>query len=142
MKLLHVVGARPNFPKVAPVFRAGVAAGLQQAVVHTGQHYDDALSSYEDLKGSCGKVKDADSAVAAALAKCEKRSKAQKTVMAATAAGMKDWKNHQKLMQANKEHQAGTPAEAQAEWLQQYHAAPKNIKAFKKATADFKAPSC
>ena len=106
------------------------------------KRYDDALSSYEDLKGSCGKVKDADSAVAAALAKCEKRSKAQKTVMAATAAGMKDWKNHQKLMQANKEHQAGTPAEAQQEWLQQYHAAPKNIKAFKKATADFKAPSC
>ena len=51
MKLLHVVGARPNFPKVAPVFRAGVAAGLEQAVVHTGQHYDDALSAsfFRDL---------------------------------------------------------------------------------------------
>jgi UDP-N-acetylglucosamine 2-epimerase (non-hydrolysing) len=44
MKLLHVVGARPNFPKLAPVYRAGQAAGLQQVVVHTGQHYDDALS--------------------------------------------------------------------------------------------------
>ena len=51
MKLLHVVGARPNFPKVAPVFRAGAAAGLEQAVVHTGQHYDDALSAsfFRDL---------------------------------------------------------------------------------------------
>jgi hypothetical protein len=45
-------------------------------------------------------------------------------------------------MQLNKEHQAGTPAEAQAEWMKQYHAAHKNIRAFKKATADFKAPSC
>jgi UDP-N-acetylglucosamine 2-epimerase (non-hydrolysing) len=44
MKLLHVVGARPNFPKLAPVHRAGREAQLSQIVVHTGQHYDDALS--------------------------------------------------------------------------------------------------
>lgn len=51
MKLLHVVGARPNFPKLAPVLRAGRAAGLSQVVVHTGQHYDDALSDgfFRDL---------------------------------------------------------------------------------------------
>lgn len=44
MKLIHVVGARPNFPKLAPVYRAGLAAGLSQVVVHTGQHYDEGLS--------------------------------------------------------------------------------------------------
>src|SRR5512143_2112473 len=51
MKLLHVVGARPNFPKLAPVFRAASRAGLDQIVVHTGQHYDDALSAsfFRDL---------------------------------------------------------------------------------------------
>jgi UDP-N-acetylglucosamine 2-epimerase (non-hydrolysing) len=51
MKLLHVVGARPNFPKLAPVHRAGREAGLSQVVVHTGQHYDDALSGgfFRDL---------------------------------------------------------------------------------------------
>src|SRR5688572_23400082 len=51
MKLLHVVGARPNFPKLAPVHRAGCVAGLSQVVVHTGQHYDDALSDafFRDL---------------------------------------------------------------------------------------------
>lgn len=51
MKLLHIVGARPNFPKLAPVHRAGVAAGTHQIVVHTGQHYDDALSErfFRDL---------------------------------------------------------------------------------------------
>ena len=51
MKLLHVVGARPNFPKLAPVFRAGERRGVAQVVVHTGQHYDEALSGsfFDDL---------------------------------------------------------------------------------------------
>lgn len=51
MKLLHVVGARPNFPKLAPVHRAARAAGVEQVVVHTGQHYDDAMSGafFRDL---------------------------------------------------------------------------------------------
>ena len=42
--LLHVVGARPNFMKAAPVIRAGAARGLTQVLVHTGQHYDHAMS--------------------------------------------------------------------------------------------------
>jgi len=51
MKLLHVVGARPNFPKLAPVLRAGDECGVAQFVVHTGQHYDDAMSDsfFRDL---------------------------------------------------------------------------------------------
>src|SRR6476661_5939834 len=51
MKLLHVVGTRPNFPKLAPVYRAAREAGLTQVVVHTGQHYDESLSSsfFDDL---------------------------------------------------------------------------------------------
>jgi UDP-N-acetylglucosamine 2-epimerase (non-hydrolysing) len=51
VKLLHIVGARPNFPKLAPVYRAAQAAGLDQIVVHTGQHYDDAMSAsfFRDL---------------------------------------------------------------------------------------------
>ena len=44
VELLHVVGARPNFPKLAPVHRAARARGVSQLVVHTGQHYDDAMS--------------------------------------------------------------------------------------------------
>lgn len=44
MRLLHIVGARPNFMKVAPVLRAAGAAGLEQVLVHTGQHYDAAMS--------------------------------------------------------------------------------------------------
>jgi UDP-N-acetylglucosamine 2-epimerase (non-hydrolysing) len=44
-KVLHVVGARPNFVKIAPVMAAlARAGGHTQRLVHTGQHYDDALS--------------------------------------------------------------------------------------------------
>src|SRR5262249_29597731 len=52
MKLLHVVGARPNFMKVAPVLRAGSAAALEQVLVHTGQHYDPSMSDafFRDLE--------------------------------------------------------------------------------------------
>lgn len=43
--VLHVTGARPNFPKAAPVIAALRARGsVQQFLVHTGQHYDDRLS--------------------------------------------------------------------------------------------------
>jgi hypothetical protein len=104
--------------------------------------YNDALSTYADLEGSCGKVEGAASAVAASLKKCNERSKDQQPVLKATAAGMKDWKAHQKFMQRNALHRAGTPSEAQGTWLKQYRAAPKNINAFKKATKNFKAPSC
>ena len=45
LKVLHVVGARPNFPKLAPVYRAAQRAGISQFTVHTGQHYTDALSA-------------------------------------------------------------------------------------------------
>lgn len=43
MKILHVVGARPNFMKVAPVMRA-LAPHARQLLVHTGQHYDANMS--------------------------------------------------------------------------------------------------
>ncbi|SNC65329.1 UDP-N-acetylglucosamine 2-epimerase (non-hydrolysing) [Kytococcus aerolatus] len=42
--VVHVTGARPNFPKVAPVMRALEAAGVEQLLVHTGQHYDEKMS--------------------------------------------------------------------------------------------------
>jgi UDP-N-acetylglucosamine 2-epimerase (non-hydrolysing) len=43
--ILHVVGARPNFMKAAPVVRAlGKWENVQQTLVHTGQHYDKNLS--------------------------------------------------------------------------------------------------
>jgi UDP-N-acetylglucosamine 2-epimerase (non-hydrolysing) len=45
MHILHIVGARPNFMKAAPVMRAlGCWDGVHQTLVHTGQHYDANMS--------------------------------------------------------------------------------------------------
>ncbi|MDP6965957.1 MAG: UDP-N-acetylglucosamine 2-epimerase, partial [Candidatus Marinimicrobia bacterium] len=45
MKIVHVVGARPNFMKVAPVWRAiDREIGCRQILIHTGQHYDVNMS--------------------------------------------------------------------------------------------------
>jgi UDP-N-acetylglucosamine 2-epimerase (non-hydrolysing) len=44
MHILHVVGARPNFMKAAPVLAALREYGVRQTLVHTGQHYDALMS--------------------------------------------------------------------------------------------------
>jgi len=45
MNIVHVVGARPNFVKAAPVLRAlSRHSGMRQLLVHTGQHYDADMS--------------------------------------------------------------------------------------------------
>lgn len=44
MNVLSVIGARPQFIKAAIVSRALAAAGVQEVVVHTGQHYDARMS--------------------------------------------------------------------------------------------------
>jgi UDP-N-acetylglucosamine 2-epimerase (non-hydrolysing) len=49
--LLVVVGARPNFMKAAPIVLAAARSGMSFSLVHTGQHYDAALSRvfFDDL---------------------------------------------------------------------------------------------
>ncbi|GAA1803796.1 non-hydrolyzing UDP-N-acetylglucosamine 2-epimerase [Agromyces neolithicus] len=51
MKIVSVVGARPQFVKLAPVASAAAEAGVEHVIVHTGQHYDPLLSDvfFEDL---------------------------------------------------------------------------------------------
>ena len=45
MHILHVVGARPNLMKAAPVLRAlRVHPKIRQTLIHTGQHYDANMS--------------------------------------------------------------------------------------------------
>ena len=53
MRIVYVVGTRPNFVKTAPVIaamRARLPEG-RHAIVHTGQHYDRAMSEvfFEEL---------------------------------------------------------------------------------------------
>ncbi|MFN3197698.1 MAG: non-hydrolyzing UDP-N-acetylglucosamine 2-epimerase [Bradymonadia bacterium] len=53
-RILSVVGARPNFMKIAPIHRAFETFGetVSHGIVHTGQHYDAVMSDafFEDLK--------------------------------------------------------------------------------------------
>jgi UDP-N-acetylglucosamine 2-epimerase (non-hydrolysing) len=42
--VVHVVGARPNYMKVAPLYAALARRGVDQRLVHTGQHYDASVS--------------------------------------------------------------------------------------------------
>lgn len=44
MRILTIVGARPQFIKAAAVSRALVASGIEEIVVHTGQHFDPEMS--------------------------------------------------------------------------------------------------
>lgn len=49
--MTHVVGARPNFVKAAPLVKALSALGVKQTLIHTGQHYDEIMSDafFRDL---------------------------------------------------------------------------------------------
>lgn len=53
-RILNVVGARPNFMKIAPIQRAmqKYSADIEPLLVHTGQHYDERMSKFffEDLQ--------------------------------------------------------------------------------------------
>jgi UDP-N-acetylglucosamine 2-epimerase (non-hydrolysing) len=52
MRVICVVGARPNFMKVKPVMDALAERGAQVVLVHTGQHYDPSMSDvfFTDLR--------------------------------------------------------------------------------------------
>ncbi len=48
IKILNVVGARPNFMKVAPIHRQMLRKPeiFEPILIHTGQHYDDRMSKF------------------------------------------------------------------------------------------------
>lgn len=52
MRVLSVVGARPQFVKLAPMAETLSAAGHEHVIVHTGQHYDAQMSDvfFADLR--------------------------------------------------------------------------------------------
>ena len=53
MKIVNVVGARPNFMKIAPIMREMARWDeLEPMLLHTGQHYDEAMSKvfFDDLQ--------------------------------------------------------------------------------------------
>ena len=53
MKVINIVGARPNFMKMAPIIEAmnRYPDTIEHRLVHTGQHYDEKMSKafFDDL---------------------------------------------------------------------------------------------
>lgn len=52
LRILNVVGARPNFIKIAPIMDAYRGTAIEPILVHTGQHYDARMSDdfFRDLQ--------------------------------------------------------------------------------------------
>ena len=50
-EIILVVGARPNFMKIAPIYKELESRGQKLLLLHTGQHYDENMSKvfFEDL---------------------------------------------------------------------------------------------
>jgi len=53
VKIINIVGARPNFMKMAPIIEAlnRYPDNFEHLLVHTGQHYDERMSKafFNDL---------------------------------------------------------------------------------------------
>lgn len=51
MRVVSIVGARPQFVKLAPMARAFESLGVDHKIIHTGQHYDENMSDsfFSDL---------------------------------------------------------------------------------------------
>src|SRR5690606_2115197 len=51
MRVVTIIGARPQFVKAAVVSRELVASGIDETLIHTGQHYDREMSAvfFEEL---------------------------------------------------------------------------------------------
>ena len=50
MKVLHIVGARPQFIKLKPLYETFKKNNIYQKILHTGQHYDHIMSDSFFLK--------------------------------------------------------------------------------------------
>jgi UDP-N-acetylglucosamine 2-epimerase (non-hydrolysing) len=52
VKIIVIVGARPNFIKIGPLVPRFSAAGIDLKIAHTGQHYDSKMSAvfFEELR--------------------------------------------------------------------------------------------
>lgn len=57
IKIISIIGTRPNFTKMAPLIDALNNKGHEHLIIHTGQHYDQTMSEifFDELNISCNK---------------------------------------------------------------------------------------
>ena len=79
--------------------------------------------------------------MAASLEKCNDRSKAQQLVLEATGGWHEGLEGPSKLMQANVEHRAGSPSQAQSAWLKAVSCGAQEHQRVQKGNCQFDAPS-
>ncbi len=103
------------------------------------RRYRAALARQDELSGSCQPPRGAPAEITAKMASCAKRGQAQQPVLAAAENAMEDWRSHLADMRQSR---MGHVHDAQAVWIKTWRAAPRNINAYRKATAEFDAPGC
>ena len=125
---------RITIKKMDDIFDRTMKAGDEDEA-----RYTEAIKDHEHLDGSCGAVGGAPAEISSQLARCAKRGRAQRLVLAAAADGMADWTKHLGDMRRSKQGKIHNP---QKKWLKTWRAAPPHIKAHKKAVSRFSAPEC
>ena len=72
--IIHIVGARPNFIKAAPLVKAMNKLAINNLLVHTGQHYDYNMADrfFEELDITPDHYLNAGSDITSIMQKCEK----------------------------------------------------------------------
>lgn len=103
--------------------------------------YDRAVGDYTAATGACAATRSGGGAQDR-LAACKQRALVMGRALAAADGGMTDWRAHQQAMAA---HKAGEfdATHAQHLWVAAWTAAPKNIEAFRAASAQLAAaPAC
>jgi hypothetical protein len=128
-----------NQGKISAAEMSALFSQTRRAGPADQRRYADAVAKYQDVSGSCAKVKNADPSTAAELAKCDDRARAEKPVLTAAAPGMRDWRAHLAAMQRSRE---GHVANPQAVWIAAWRAAPVHINAYQKAARRLRAPAC
>jgi hypothetical protein len=103
------------------------------------EKYQDAVQDAKDEHGSCDTPDGTPAPIAARFTDCAEREQAQQHVVDAAAEAMDDWESHLAAMRRSR---MGHVHDAQGVWIRAWRAAPPHISAYRKASADFHAPSC
>ena len=111
---------RITIKKMDDIFDRTMKAGDEDEA-----RYTEAIKDHEHLDGSCGAVGGAPAEISSQLARCAKRGRAQRLVLAAAADGMADWTKHLGDMRRSKQGKIHNP---QKKWLKTWRARHRTLR--------------